>query len=136
MALPFVGGGYQNNDGNLNEIVLGKMAAPLTAAGDATLSTAQLLGGILLGSPGTSAAAYTTPTGTQIDTALENAKIGSTFDLSIVNVNGSSSGVITLTAGTGVSTVGLMTVVATAGTAQMFRFRKTGVGTYTVYRVA
>lgn len=136
MALPFVGGGYQNNDGNLNESVLGKMAAPLTAAGDATLSTAQLLGGILLGSPGTSAAAYTTPTGTQIDTALENAKIGSTFDLSIVNVNGSSSGVITLTAGTGVSTVGLMTVVATAGTAQMFRFRKTGVGTYTVYRVA
>jgi len=136
MALPFVGGGYQNNDGNLNEIVLGKMAAPLTAAGDATLSTAQLLGGILLGSPGTSAAAYTTPTGTQIDTALENAKIGSTFDLSIVNVNGSSSGVITLTAGTGVSTVGLMTVVATAGTAQMFRFRKTGVGTYTVYRIA
>jgi hypothetical protein len=136
MALPFVGGGYQNNDGNLNEIVLGKMAAPLTAAGDATLSTAQLLGGILLGSPGTSAAAYTTPTGTQIDTALDNAKIGSTFDLSIVNVNGSSSGVITLTAGTGVSTVGLMTVVATAGTAQLFRFRKTGVGTYTVYRVA
>jgi hypothetical protein len=136
MALPFVGGGYQNNDGNLNEIVLGKMAAPLTATGDATLSTAQLLSGILLGSPGTSAAAYTTPTGTQIDTALENAKIGSTFDLSIVNVNGSSSGVITLTAGTGVSTVGLMTVVATAGTAQLFRFRKTGVGTYTVYRIA
>ena len=82
MALPSVGGGYQNNDGNLNEIVMGKMAAPLTATGDATLSTAQLLSGILLGSPGTSAAAYTTPTGTQIDTALENAKIGSTFDLS------------------------------------------------------
>jgi hypothetical protein len=136
MALPSVGGGYQNNDGNLNEIVMDKMAAPLTATGDATLSTAQLLSGILLGSPGTSAAAYTTPTGTAIDDALNNAKVGSTFDLSIINVNGSSSGVITLTAGTGVSTVGLMTVVATAGTAQLFRFRKTGAGTYTVYRIA
>lgn len=134
MALPAIGGGYQANDGNLNEPVIGKMAAPNTATVTATLTTTQLLGGILLGSPGTSAAAYTTPTGTDIDTALGNAKIGSTFDLDIINVDGSSSGVITLTAGTGITIVGLATVVATAGTAQVFRFRKTGTGTYTCYR--
>jgi len=134
MALASIGGGYQPNDGNLNEIVVGKMAAPVTATATATLTVAQLLSGILLGSPGTSAAAYTTPTGTQIDAALTNAKIGTTFDLNIINVNGSSSGAITLTGGTGVTVVGLATVVATAGTAQVFRFRKTGTATYSVYR--
>ena len=134
MALPFVGGGYQSNDGNLNEVVLEKMAAPNTATATATLTTTQLLGGILLGSPGSSAAAYTTPTGTQIDAVLDSAKVGSTFDLNIINVDGSGSGVITLTAGTGITIVGLATVVATAGTAQVFRFRKTGVGTYIAYR--
>lgn len=134
MALPSVGGGYQPNDGNLNETRMGAMAAPPTATATATLTTTQLLGGILLGSPGASAAAYTTPTGTQIDAVLTNAKVGSTFDLNIINVDGNTSGVITLTAGTGITTVGLMTVAATAGTAQVFRFRKTGDATYTVYR--
>lgn len=134
MALPGVGGGYQVGDGNLNEIKLGAMAAPQTATATATLTTTQLLGGILLGSPGSSAASYTTPTGTDIDTALGNAKVGSTFDLVIQNVDGSGSGVITLVGGTGVTISGLATVVATAGTANRWVFRKTGTGTYTAYR--
>jgi hypothetical protein len=136
MALPGVGGGYQVGDGNLNEIKLGAMAAPQTATATATLTTTQLLGGILLGSPGSSAASYTTPTGTNIDTALGNAKVGSTFDLVIQNVDGSGSGVITLVPGTGITIVGLATVAATAGTANRWTFRKTGTGTYTAYRVA
>lgn len=134
MALPFVGGGYQPNDGNLNEIILEKMAAPLTATTTATLSVAQLLGNILLGSPGAAAASYTTPTGALIDAAIDSAKVGSTFDLCIINVDGNASGVITLVGGTGVTIVGLATVVATAGTAQIWRFRKTGVATYIAYR--
>lgn len=134
MAIPTVGGGYQNNDGNLNEAVIGKSAAPNTATATATLTTTQLLGGILLGSPGSSAASYTTPTGTQIDAVLSNAKVGSTFDLNIINVDGSGSGVITLVGGTGVTIVGLATVVATAGTAQVWRFRRTGTGTWSAYR--
>lgn len=134
MALPSVGGGYQLGDGNLNEIKLGAMSAPNTATSTATLTTTQLLGGILPGSPGSSAATYTAPTGTAIDAALVNAKVGSTFDLSIQNVDGSSSGVITLAGGTGVTISGLATVVATAGTAQVWRFRKTGTGTWTAYR--
>lgn len=134
MALPSVGGGYQVGDGNLSEIKLGAMSAPNTATSTATLTTTQLLGGILLGSPGTSAATYTTPTGTAIDAALVNAKVGSTFDLSIQNVDGSSTGVITLAGGTGVTISGLATVVATAGTAQVWRFYKSGTGTWTAYR--
>ena len=85
MALPTSGGGYQVGDGNLSEVKLGAMDAPNTATSTATLTTTQLLGGILLGSPGSSAATYTTPTGTAIDAVLVNAKTGSTFDLSIQN---------------------------------------------------
>ena len=138
MTIPNVGGGYQLGDGNLAEIVLNNVAAPATATVTATLSVAQLTNGILLGSPGSSAASYTLPTCALLDAALGNAKVGSAFDFSVVNVDGSGSGVITLVAGAGSgwTTVGLLTVVATAGTAQAFRARKTGDATWTLYRIA
>jgi hypothetical protein len=136
MALPNGAGGYQLGDGNLGEVRLGYMAAPATATVTATLTVAQATAGILLGSPGTSAASYTLPTVSDLEATVSSAKVGSTFDLSVVNVDGSSSGVITLVAGTGWTIVGLATVVATAGTAQLFRARKTGDGTWTLYRIA
>ena len=134
MALPNGAGGYQLGDGNLNEPVMGYAPVPATATVTATLTANQVLSGILLGSPGSSAASYTLPTVALLEDALSSAKVGSTFDLSVVNVDGSSSGVITLVAGTGWTIVGLATVVATAGTAQLFRARKTGTGTWTLYR--
>ena len=136
MALPNGAGGYQIGDGNLNEVRLGYMPTPATATVTATLTVAQTTAGILLGSPGTSAASYTLPTVSDLEATVTSAKVGSTFDLSVVNVDGSSSGVITLVAGTGWTIVGLATVVATAGTAQLFRARKTGDGTWTLYRIA
>ncbi|MGV0954733.1 MAG: hypothetical protein ACOYBR_10505 [Fluviibacter sp.] len=136
MALPNGAGGYQLGDGNLNEPVLGYAPAPATATATATLTVAQITAGILLGSPGATAASYTLPTGALLDAALSSAKVGSTFDLSVINVDGSSTGVITLVAGTGWTLVGLATVAATAGTAQMYTARKTGDGTWTLYRVA
>jgi hypothetical protein len=136
MTISNIGGGSQIGDGNLNEVILTPVPAPQTATATATLSVAQITSGILLGSPGTSAASYTLPTAASLDAALGNAKIGSSFDLAVVNVDGSSSGVITLVAGTGWSTVGLLTVVATAGTAQAFRARKTGDAAWTLYRIA
>ena len=135
MALAQVGGGYQVGDGNVNEVKLGTQAAPQTATVTATLTVAQILGGILAGSPGTSAAAYTLPTVASLEAVLTNAKVDSSFDLNVINVDGSSSGVITMTAGTGWTIVGLATVVATAGTAQLFRARKTGAGAWTLYRL-
>jgi hypothetical protein len=134
MAIPNIGGGSQIGDGNLNEVVLAVVPAPPAATVTATLSVAQITSGILLGRPGTSAAAYTRPT--CADAALGNAKIGSSFDLAVINVDGSSSGVITMTTNTGWTLVGLMTIVATAGTAQAFRARKTGDATWTLYRIA
>lgn len=136
MAIPNIGGGSQIGDGNLNEVVLAVVPAPPAATVTATLSVAQITSGILLGSPGTSAAAYTLPTCATLDAALGNAKVGSSFDLAVINVDGSSSGVITMTTNTGWTLVGLMTVVATAGTAQAFRARKTGDATWTLYRIA
>lgn len=136
MALPNGAGGYQLGDGNLNEVTLGAVPAPSTATVTATLTVPQVTAGILLGSPGTSAASYTLPTVATLEATVSSAKVGSSFDLSVINVDGSSSGVITLVAGTGWTLVGLMTVAATAGTAQTFRARKTGDGTWSLYRLA
>ena len=142
MALPNGSGGYQNGSGNLSEFVMSYAPAPATvAAGDATLTAAQLQTGIILGSPGASAAAYTLPTVANLEAAIPSANVGSTFDFSIISVDGSSSGVITVTTNTGWSigssgTQGLMTIAAVAGTAGRFRARKTGNGTWSLYRIA
>ena len=133
MAIPSVGGGYQFNDGNLNEVKISVAAAPATAVDSATLTSAQLINGIILGSP-TTTAAYTLPLASDLDAVLTNSKVGSTFDFRVINVTG--SGVITMTTNTGWTLVGLMTVVATAGTAQAFRARKTGDATWSLYRIA
>jgi hypothetical protein len=141
MALPSVGGGYQFNDGNLNELKVTVSAAPATAAGTATLTVAQLTNGLILGSPGTSAAAYTLPLAADLDAALTNAKVGTTFDFTVINVDGSSSGIITMTTNTGWAigtggSQGLMTVAATAGTVRSFRARRTGDAAWALYAIS
>lgn len=133
MALPSVGGGYQIGDGNRNEIFLGEMSDPQTATSTATLTTAQLLGSVLVANPSTTAASYTLPTGASVDSVLTNAKIGSTFNLTIVNL-GTSSGALTIVAGTGWTLVGSATVAVTSS-AQLLGYR-TAANTYTLYRVA
>ena len=138
MAIPTVGGGYQFNDGNLNEVKLTVAAAPTTAVDSATLSVAQLINGIILGSPSTTAA-YTLPLAADVDTTLTNAKVGSTFDFRVINVTG--SGVITVTTNTGWSigssgSQGLMTIAATAGTVRSFRARRLGDNSWALYAIS
>jgi len=136
MALPNGAGGYQLGDGNISEVQISTQAAPATATATATLTAAQLANGIILGSPSSSAASYTLPTVADVEALVSSAKVNSSFDFSVVNVDGSGGGVITLVTNTGWTLVGLMTVVATAGTAQAFRARKTGDGSWTLYRIA
>lgn len=136
MALPNIGGGRQLGDGNINEVILFTQPTPATATSTATLTVAQLLTGIINGSPGTSAATYTLPTVTLLETTLSNAKVGSSFDFTVCNINGSSSGVITVAVGTGWTITGLATIAATAGTAGRFRAYKTGATTWTCQRLA
>ena len=138
MAIPSVGGGYQFNDGNLNEVKINVAAAPATATDSATLTVAQLTNGIIIGTP-TTTAAYTLPLAADVDAALGNAKVGSTFDFRVINTT--TAGVITMTTNTGWSvgssgSQGLMTIAATAGTVRSFRARKTGDGTWALYAIS
>ena len=138
MALPSVGGGYQFNDGNLNEVKLTVAQAPATAADSATLTVAQLTNGIIIGTP-TTTAAYTLPLASDVDAALSNAKVGSTFDFRVINTT--TAGVITVTTNTGWTigsggSQGLMTVAATAGTVRSFRARKTGDAAWALYAIS
>ena len=138
MALPSVGGGYQFNDGNLNEVKLTVAAVPTTAADSATLTAAQLINGIIIGTP-TTTAAYTLPLATDLDAVLTNSKPGSTFDFRVINTT--TAGVITVTTNTGWSigssgSQGLMTVAATAGTVRSFRARKTSDGAWALYAIS
>ena len=135
MALAQVGGGYQVGDGNVNEIRLGASAAPQTATSTATLTAAQILGNVLVANPSTSAATYTLPTASAIDAVLGNAKVGSTFDLFVVNT-GTSSGTVTLSMGTGITDGGNAAVAVAITSSAAFRFRKTGDAAYTVYKIA
>lgn len=140
MPLAQVGGGYQVGDGNVNELQLGYMTDVQTATATASLTVAQTTGGVLVGNPSTTAATYTLPTGTQLDAAVTNAKIGSTFELTVINL-GTSTGLITMAVGTGITAVGNLVVAITGsaagvGGAALFRFRKTAANTWVVYRVA
>ena len=135
MALPNGAGGYQLGDGNRNEVRMGYGAAPQTATSTATLTAAQITGGILYANPSTSAATYTLPTASDIDSAVSSATTGSTFDLSIVNV-GTSSGTVTLSMGTGVTDGGNAAVAVAVTSSALFRFRKTGDGAWSVYKIA
>lgn len=135
MALPNGAGGYQVGDGNRNEVRMGYGAAPQTATSTATLTAAQITGGILYANPSTSAATYTLPTASDIDSAVSSATTGSTFDLSIVNV-GTSSGTVTLSMGTGVTDGGNAAVAVAVTSSALFRFRKTGDGAWSVYKIA
>ena len=138
MALPSVGGGYQFNDGNLNEVKLTVAQAPTTAADSATLSVAQLINGIIIGTP-TTTAAYTLPLAADVDTTLTNSKVGSTFDFRVINVTG--SGVITMTTNTGWTigssgSQGLMTITNVAGTVRSFRARRLGDNSWALYAIS
>jgi len=140
MALPSVGGGYQFTDGNTNELEIETQAAPQTATSTATLSTTQVLNGLLVVDPTTTASTLTMPTATAIDAVMTNLKTNSTFRLTVVNI-GTSTGVVTMAVGTGITAVGNLVVAITGsaagvGGAAQFLFRKTGTAAYTVYRVA
>jgi hypothetical protein len=130
-------GGYQVGAGNGGDALFRVTPTPATLTTGATLTGDQIITGLILGSPTGTASSYQLPTVAALETALpSSAKVGATIDFSVINVDGTGSGVITLTTNTGWTLVGLMTVAATAGTAQAFRARKTGSSTWALYRVA
>lgn len=129
MAFPSTGNGYQNTDGNVNEITLAIQGAPATVSAAGTLTAAQLLTGLIVasGTPGT----QTLPTVALLEAALPNVKVDSGFNLNLINTAGTTATVAT---GTGWTIVG--TATAATVTSAAFRARKTGDGAWTLYRIA
>jgi len=134
MALPASGGGYQIGDGNLDEVQFSNCPVPATATDTATLTVAQLLNGIILGTP-TSAANYTLPTVANLEASLvDAAKTGVFFDFTIVNL-ASSNYDISVVTNTGWTVTGGGVVVVQELSSARFRARKTGTATWQLYRI-
>ena len=124
--------------------IIHQMPAPETATNTAGLTDAQMLSGVLVGTP-TAAAAYTVRTGTQLDAALVAAGVtlaaNDAFDLTIINL-GATTCTITLTAASGITIVGdpVIGAVADIATTQqpqgIFRLRKTAANTFVAYRIS
>jgi hypothetical protein len=137
MALPNGGGGYQIGDGNLNEPLIDAIPAPVSVTATATLTSAQVLNGLILANSGvTSAQTYTLPTVALLEADLTNSdKVGTSFTFRVVNL-GTSSGTAVIAAGTGWTVSGSLTMTIPVTTGATLVARKSGAGAWTLYRVA
>ena len=143
MAIPNGAGGYQFGDGNLNEPLMGYLPAPLTETGTTTvtLTAAEVTGGILIANPGTTGTTYTMPIvvtsggTTGVNDLISSAKVGSTFNWSVINI-GTTTGDITLAAGTGTGWTIVGSLTIDNETSASFVARKTSDTTWTLYRIA
>jgi hypothetical protein len=137
MALPNGAGGYQVGDGNLNDPIIDLISAPTSLTATATLTAAQILGGLILANSGvTSTQTYTLPTVTDLEATLINSdRIGTSFSFRVVNL-GTSSGTAVIAAGTGWTVSGSLTMTIPVTTGAMLIARKTTATTWTLYRVA
>ena len=128
-------GGFQVGSGNNAEVILGYAAAPQTATDTATLTAAQITGEMLVVTP-TANSSLTLPTGAQIDAAVPSARVGSTFDLGVVNAAAATYTVAFVVSGvTGITNGGNAIISLAATTSALFRFRKTGDAAWSVYKI-
>lgn len=130
MALPNGAGGYQVGDGNLGEVTLSTSAIPTAYTAAATLTTADLAGGAVVYTSG-STADLTLPAVSVVDADISSAKVNSSFDFALV---ATSTGVPTIVVGTGWTLVGSGAGVASKSV--LFRAVKTSATTYNLYRIA
>ena len=130
--LPNGGGGYQIGTGNASEARLTVQGAPTALTGAATATAAQLANGLFTFAGATSN--LTLPTVAELEAGIPNAtRVDIAFDFHIINIDATTDDV-TVAAGTGWTLVGNMVVTET--TSGRFRARKTGVGTWTLYRLS
>jgi hypothetical protein len=137
MALPQSGGGYQNTDGNLNEITIGMTNVPVSITTAQTLTAAQIFNGLILANSGITASVnYTLPTVADLETALVNSdRIGTTISFRVVNL-GTSSGTAVIVTNTGWTVSGSLTMTIPVTTGAQLVARKSAAGAWTLYRVA
>jgi hypothetical protein len=131
MALPNGSGGYQIGDGNLGEANLFVQGAPTALTAAATLTAAQLSAGLFTYNG--AAVDLTLPTVALLEVDVSSAeKVNSAFQFTIINIGATNAA--TVVVGTGWTIVGAAAVAA--ATSARFLARKTGTGTWTLYRVA
>jgi len=118
-----------------NAGTMGVQGAPAAETGDATLTIAELLTGIVTATSA-SAVALTLPTGTLTDAGFlgGTAAVNQSFDWSVINL-GSSSGAVTMTAPGGGAHTYVGNAVVAIATSARFRTRKTAANTYVTYRI-
>ena len=132
MALPNGAGGYQVGDGNVGEAQLFVQGAPTALTAAATATAAQLANGLFTfnGTAGN----LTLPTVAEVEADISSAsKVNAAFDFYVINIDAGTDDVTVATA-TGWTLVGTMAV--TENTSGHFRARKTGDGSWTLYRVS
>jgi hypothetical protein len=133
MALPNGAGGYQVGDGNLTEAQLTVQTVPTSLTADTTLTAAQVAVGLVVCAKATDATlTVTLPTAALLDAAIPSAKVGSAFELTICNNNNSgASSTVPVTAGTGITIFGSVTVPRFG--AYTYRFVRTGDAAYSAF---
>ena len=130
MPLPNGSGGYQVGTGNVNEVRFVPSAIPVAYTAAVTLTVNDLAGGMIVYTSA-STANLALPTVATFDAANPNLRIGSSFDISLI---ATSTGVPTITVGTGWTLVG--TGAGVASRSVLFRAVKTADTTYSLYRIA
>lgn len=131
MALPNGTSGYQYNPGAVGEPLLLVQGAPVALTAAATATAAQLANGLFTfnGTAGN----LTLPTVADLELVVSADKPDVAFDFYVVNIDAGADA-ITVAIGTGWTLVGAGAVAA--GTSAHFRARKTGVGSWTCYRMS
>lgn len=131
MPFPNGGGGYQIGDGNQGEILFAPQAAPAayTAAAAPLLST-DLAGGLITYN-NAGANNLQLPTVANLELLALSAYANSAFDFYVIALG---AGTGTITTNTGWSLAGSMAVATNVS--GHFRARKTGDGTWTLYRLS
>lgn len=129
--IPNGDGGYQLGAGNLKEVSFNNAAAPSTYDETATAITNLDLETGLVVYTSSSTANLALPTVAAFEAEVSSPKIGSFFNFALLCT---TTGVATITAGTGWTLVGSGAGVASK--AVQFRARKTTATTWTLYRIA
>lgn len=128
--------------GNTTSVVRSKVPAP-SSLGDAaaTLTTAQVLSGMLSGTPSVSRA-LTLPTAEDLVAALPGCVVGESVDFSVLALGTTANANFVVTANTGATIVGNATVgnASAASGSALFKARLTNVTAdseaYVVYRLS
>ena len=135
MAFPVSGGGYQVGDGNEAGVLFYVQPAPVSFTTDPTATPVQLAGvAMFIGNPG-GAINFTLPTVAALESAYQAMceKANSAFEFVIININATNA--ITVITNTGWTVTGGGSMTVALSTSARFQARKTGVGTWQLYRI-